>query len=193
MTAVSLKRVFMLPLALVLMSVPVRAQHVDVDYDRTVNFKAFKTYAIGTVKMEDDANPLNVQRTVSALESRMAFLGFQKVEKNPDVIVALQSSTREELVYYNWGGYGPYWWGPYPYGGAVAYPYGWGGGYGGVEQITIRTLILDMTDARTEKAVFRATAEDKVSHKARKNEKRAYNAVAEIFDKSPWGREFDED
>jgi hypothetical protein len=72
MTALSLTRVVVLTVALPLMSVPARAQSVDVDYDKTVNFRAFKTYALGTVKMADDASPLMVQRTVSALEGQMS-------------------------------------------------------------------------------------------------------------------------
>ena len=50
-----------------------------------------------------------------------------------------------------------------------------------------------MIDARSEKVVFRGTAEDRVSHKAKKNERKAYDAVAEIFEESPWGKDFDGD
>lgn len=195
MTALSFARVFVVALALALMSVPARAQSVDVDYDKTVNFRAFKTYALATVKMPD-ANPLMVQRTVSALEGQMAAIGFQKVEKDPDVLVAIQGSQREEYVYTSWGDYGHYGWGAYPYwGGGVAYPFWWSSGFSGydVRKILVGTLIVDMIDARTEKVVFRGTAEDTVSRKARKNEKKAYEAVAEIFEESPWGADFDDE
>ena len=202
MTALSLTRVVVLTVALPLMSVPARAQSVDVDYDKTVNFRAFKTYALGTVKMADDASPLMVQRTVSALEGQMSAIGFRKVDANPDLIVEIQSSTREELSYTTWGDYSPYWgggfpyWGGgYPYWGGVAYPFWHSGGFSGfdVQTILIRTLIVDMIDARTEKVVFRGTADDRVSHKAKKNERKAYEAVAEIFEESPWGEDFDRD
>lgn len=195
MTALFLKRVVVPAVALALMSVPARAQSVDVDYDKTVNFRAFKTYALGTVKMTDDSSPLMVQRTVSALEGQMSAIGFRKVETNPDLIVAIQSSTREELSYTTWGDYSPYWGGPYPYWRGVAYPFWWSSGFSGVDvqTILIRTLIVDMIEARTEKVVFRGTAEDRVSHKAKKNEHKAYEAVAEIFEESPWGEDFDRD
>ena len=195
MTALFLKRVVVPAVALVLMSVPARAQSVDVDYDKTVNFRAFKTYALGTVKMTDDASPLMVQRTVSALEGQMSAIGFRKVETNPDLIVAIQSNTREELSYTTWGDYSPYWGGPYPYWRGVAYPFWWSSGFSGVDvqTILVRTLIVDMIDPRSEKVVFRGTAEDTVSHKAKKNEHKAYEAVAEIFEESPWGEDFDRD
>jgi len=194
MTALSLTRVVVLAVALTpLMSVPARAQSVDVDYDKTVNFRAFKTYALGTVKIADDANPLMVQRTVSALEGQMSAIGFRKVEANPDLIVEIQSTTREELSYTTWGD--PYWGGRYPYWDGVAYPFWWSSGFSGVDvrTILVRTLIVDMVDARTEKVVFRGSAEDRVSHKATKNERKAYKAVAEIFEESPWGADFDDD
>jgi hypothetical protein len=195
MTALSLTRVVVLTVALPLMSVPARAQSVDVDYDKTVNFRAFKTYALGTVKMADDASPLMVQRTVSALEGQMSAIGFRKVDAKPDLIVEIQSSTREELSYTTWGDFSPYWGGPYPYWGGVAYPFWHSSGFSGVDvqTILVRTLIVDMIDARTEKVVFRGTADDRVSHKAKKNERKAYEAVAEIFEESPWGKDFDRD
>jgi hypothetical protein len=188
MTALSLKRIFVLAVALELLSVPARAQSVDVDVDKAVNFRAFRTYALGTVKMSDDASPLMVQRTVSALEGQMSAIGFRKVERNPDLIVEIQSSTREEFSYTTWGDFGPYW-------GGVAYPFWHGGGFSGVDvqTILIRTLVVDMIDARTEKVILRGTAEDRVSHKAKKNERKAYEAVAEIFEESPWGADFDDD
>jgi len=203
MMAPSLKPVAVLAVAVAvaLMSLPARAQSVDVDYDKAANFRAFKTYALGTVKMADDASPLMVQRTVSALEGQMSAIGFRKVDANPDLIVEIQSSTREELSYTTWGDYSPYWgggfpyWGGgYPYWGGVAYPFWHSSGFSGVDvpTILIRTLIVDMIDARTEKAVFRGSAEDRVSHKATKNERKAYKAVAEIFEESPWGADFDD-
>jgi hypothetical protein len=200
MRAFSSQRAFGLALALALIAGPAWAQSVDVDYDRTVNFRAFKTYAVGTIKVADDANPLMVQRILTALDGQMSIIGFRKVEKNPDVIVAIQHSTREELAYTSWGDYGPYWGSPYYggrpyYWGGVGYPFWWSSGFGGydVQRILVGTLILDMMDARTEKVFLRGTAEDTVSHKAKKNERKAYEAVAEIFEESPWGADFDDD
>lgn len=199
MTALSLTRVSVLALAVALISVPARAQSVDVDYDRTVDFRAYKTYNFGAIKMAEDANPLMVQRVLSAVEGHMSALGFRKVDTAPDIRIALRGTTREELSYTSWGDpyyYGWGWgWGPYPYWGGIAYPFWHPGGFSGVDvqTITIGTLTLDVIDGRTEKVVFRGTAEDRVSSKAKKNERKAYEAVAEIFEESPWGEDFDRD
>lgn len=194
MTARFLRCALVPALTLALMPGPARAQDVDIDYDRSVDFRAFTTYSIGTVKMPEDANPLMVQRIVSAVEGHMSTIGFRKVETAPDLVIAIRGTTREELSYTTWGD--PYWgWGPYPYWGGVAYPFWWGSGFSGVDvqTILVGTLTLDMIDGKTEKVVFRGTAEDTVSSKARKNERKAYEAVAEIFEESPWGKDFDRD
>ena len=195
MTVLSMKRVLLLALALGLASVPARAQSVDVDVDRSVDFRAYKTYKVATVKMPEDGNPLMNQRIVSALDGQMSAIGFRKVESNPDVLIAIRGTQREELSYTTWGDYGPGWWGPYGYWGGVAYPFWHAGGFSGVDvqTILIGTLTLDMIDAKTERVVFHGTAEDTVSSKARKNERKAYDAVAEIFEESPWGKDFDRD
>jgi len=62
-----------------------------------------------------------------------------------------------------------------------------------VQRILVGTLTLDMIDSRTDKVVMHATAVDRVSRKASKNERKAYDAVAEIFEESPWGADFDDD
>ena len=193
MTALSFTRVFGVALAFALISVPARAQSVDVDVDRSVNFGAFKTYAVGAVKTHDVANPLMVQRIVSALDGQMSAIGFRKVERDPDLVVRIQSTQREELAYTSWGD--PYWYGPYSYNWGVAYPFWYSGGFSGVDvqRILIGTLTLDMIDTKTEKVVLHGVAEDNVSRKARKNERKAYDAVAEIFEESPWGKDFDRD
>jgi hypothetical protein len=190
MTALSFKRVFVAALAVTMMSVPARAQSVDVDIDKSVDFRAYKTYAWGTINMSEDTSPLTAQRIVTAVERQMGAIGFQKVEKAPDVRIAIQSTTREELVY--WGG-GPYW-GAYPYWWGGWSPW-WGGGYStfDVQRVLIGRLTLDMIDTRTDRVVLRGVAEDEVSSKARKNERKAYDAVAEIFEESPWGADFDDD
>ena len=50
-----------------------------------------------------------------------------------------------------------------------------------------------MIDAGTQKVLFHGTAMDTVSLRASRNERKADEAVAEIFDESPWGTDFDDD
>jgi len=91
----SFTRVPVLALALALMSAPALAQHVDTDYDRSTNFGAFKTFAIGTIKMSEDTSPLMMQRIVGAVEGNMRVLGLRRVETNPDIVISIQGDTRD--------------------------------------------------------------------------------------------------
>jgi len=171
MTALCFKRLVASTLALGLMSVAAGAQSVDVSYDRTVDFRALKTYALGAVTITGDPEPLMVQRILSAVDGQMSAIGFRKVEKDPDVLVATQL----------WRG--------------VSYPYWWSKGFTEIDlpRIFAAKVVLDMIDARTERVVFHGTAVDTVSLKASRNERKADEAVAEIFDESPWGTDFDDD
>ena len=171
MTALCFRRVFALTLALGLTSVAAGAQSVDVSYDRTADFSAFKTYALAPARVTGDPEPLLVERTISEVDRQMKAIGLQKVENNPDVLVETQL----------WRG--------------VSYPYWWSKQYSGydVRKILAGTVVVNMLDARTGKIVFHGTAEDTVSRKASRNERKTDEAVAEIFEESPWGAEFDAD
>ena len=157
-------------LALGLMSVAAGAQSVDVRHDKRVDFRAHKTYALGPVKITGDADPLMVERIMSAVDSRMSAIGFRKVEKDPDVIVATE----------HWRG--------------ISYPYWWSHHFSeaDVRRLFVGRVVLEMIEPRTGKVVFQGTAQDTVSRKASRNDRKAEEAVAEIFDESPWGADFDD-
>ena len=171
MKALSFRRLVASTLALGLMSVAAGAQSVHVKHDKTADFSAFKTYAMGAVTVTGDADPQMVKRVVSAVDNQMSAIGFRKVEKDPDILVATQ----------HWRG--------------VQYPFWWNNQFSEMElrYIIFATVGVEMIDARTRKVVFRGTAEDHVSLKPYRNEKKANEAVAEIFEESPWGKDFDED
>jgi len=90
MTALWFKRLVAPTLALGLMSVAVGAQSVDVSYDKTADFTAFKTYAMGAVTVGGDADSHMVQRIVAAVDRHMSAIGLKKVDANPDLVVATQ-------------------------------------------------------------------------------------------------------
>jgi hypothetical protein len=171
MTALCFTRLVAPALALGLMSVAAGAQSVDVSHDRSADFRAFKTYALGTVTVTGDADSLMVQRIMSAVDRRLSAMGFQKVEKSPDIIVATQV----------WRG--------------VSYPYWWSRQYSETDlpRIFAGRVVVEMIDDRTGKVVFRGAAKDRVSLRAHRNERKADEAVAEIFEESPWGADFDDD
>jgi hypothetical protein len=173
--------------------VAVRAQQVNIDFDRDADFTKYKSYAYQVCHLVE--NPLVDKRIVKELESRMAMEGLIRAEANPDVNVTYHSSTSEEFAVdtNSWGyGFGGGWyWG---HGGGYS---GHGGGYLGhgaggpisstttVRKYTRGTLVVDIWDARTKQLIWRGTATNTVSENPQKNENNLKKAMDKMFRKYP--------
>jgi hypothetical protein len=147
---------------------PAWAQKVNADWDKAANFASYKSYKWSTGRVPEGTSPLMIQRIESAVESELASIGLVKVEKDPDVLVAFQGATKEDVSLQSWG-YSPR----------------WGGGQVDVNRVLVGTLLIDLIDAKTDKLVFRATASDTVSDNPQKNEKKIQKAVEKMFEKYP--------
>jgi hypothetical protein len=173
--------------------VAVRAQQVNIDFDRDADFTKYKSYAYQVCHLVE--NPLVDKRIVKELESRMAMEGLILAQANPDLNVTYHSSTSEEFAVdtNNWGyGFGSGWyWG---HGGGYS---GYGGGYLGhgaggpisstttVRKYTRGTLVVDIWDARTKQLIWRGTATNTVSENPQKNENNLKKAMDKMFRKYP--------
>ena len=149
-----------------LVCAPAWAQQVNADFDKSVNFAGFKTYAWTQGSVPQGANPLMVQRAQSAIESEVSAIGLVKVDKDPDVLVAFHGATKEDVSLQSWG-YSPR----------------FSGGQVDVNRVLVGTLMVDVIDARAKKLAFRATASDTVSDNPQKNEKKIHKAVEKMFEK----------
>jgi hypothetical protein len=173
-------------------ALPVFAQKVIVDYDRKVDFPSYKTFAW----LEPEApslaqsDPLLHSRIRHELETRMAGgeLPLKKDEANPDLVVTYHASGSEEvrITTTSMGGYG--------YGGGWGYNPYWGGGYGGGMSTTSAnvyvegSLVVDIYDARTKKAVWRGTAEATMSANPGKVEAKLVKAIEKMG--RIWAKEY---
>ena len=155
-------------LAVMLACAPAWAQQVNADFDKTVNFSGFKTYAWTEGSVPQGANPLMVQRVQSAIEAELSAIGLVKVDKDSDLLVAFHGATKEDVSLQSYG-YAPR----------------FGGGQVNVNRVLIGQLIVDIIDARAKKLAFRATASDTVSDNPQKNEKKIHKAVEKMFEKYP--------
>ena len=152
-------------------SAPALAQQVNADWDKSVTFADFKTYAWTQGTIPPGANPLMVQRVQSAIEAELSAIGLIKVETDPDVLVAAHGATKENVSLQSWG-YGPTW----RYGAS---------GQMDVTRVLVGMLVVDVIDARSKKLVWRATAAETVSDNPQKNEKKIHKAVEKMFEKYP--------
>jgi hypothetical protein len=117
----------------------------------------------------DQAAPLMQQRIVDAIDAHLAARGWRRTGAgDADVIISTHVDHRQEYridSYYpaygwGWGGYG---WGRY---GCCGWGpgWGWGGGWDSsyVRAYTVGTLVVDMFDARTHRAIWTGVGESTV-------------------------------
>lgn len=158
------------------------AQDVKVDFDKSADFSALKTFSvkIGT----SWNNQISEKRIVTEVEETLVEKGWQKVDANPDAVVVLHGATQTKRslnTFYSGGGYGGY-----------GYR-GWGGGMGmGTATTTeseyaVATLVVDIFNAKTKALVFRGIASDEISDKAEKNIKKVDKATNKMFKDFPPG------
>jgi len=145
---------------------------VSTDYDKTIDFKKYKTFSVYDLKQTGSVNPANADKIVNALKKQMTEKGFVEDTQNPDLhINAVSILTTKEAVamdapptnYYGYGGA----YRPYGY-------YGVGYGYGYAENPDTRekeydfkqgTLMIDIIDTKTQKMVWQGVGNSEIDTK----------------------------
>ena len=157
------------------MSTVAIAQTVTYDFDRSANFRAFRTFAWVRGHVVDD--PINHRRVVEAVSGQLAAKGLTRVElgDRPDVLVAYHASFDRDLQISGFAtGWGPY---RLRGGSAVAR----------TEQILTGTLVVDVVDARSCNIVWRGTASKEVNLDAdpAKRDRNIRRAAERLFKNYP--------
>jgi hypothetical protein len=155
------------------------AQTITYDFDRTVNFARYRTFAWVTGTSVPDE--LNDRRIVDAVSAELTRQGLIRVEphERPDLLVAYHASFDTDLQITGFSsGWGPYRFGPARTGVARA------------EEILVGTLAVDLVDARTRTIVWRGTASKEIDVKAdpRKRERNINRAAERLFKNYPPAR-----
>jgi Domain of unknown function (DUF4136) len=157
------------------------AQDVKVDFDKDANFAALKTFSakIGT----SWNNPISEKRVLAEIEQTLVEKGWAKADAaTADAVVVLHGATEKQKslnTFYS-GGYGGY---------------GWRGmGMGGMGTATtttseylVGTLVVDIFDAKTKQLLYRGIAQDELSDKPEKNQKKLAKASDKLFKDFPPG------
>ena len=150
---------------------------VTVDFDKTINFSKYKTYA--WLKGTPAPNPLGQKRIQQAIEQKLTEKGLTKADGAPDLYVVTHASSRKEqhinVDHFGYGGHR-----------------GRRGGYGGpgtttvnVYDIPIGTLVVDILDGGSKELVWHAVAEETLSDDPQKNAKRIEKVTKKMFKKFP--------
>ena len=130
------------------------------DYEKSIDFSQYKTYAFHKKAIEKvQISELDKRRILQAIESELSKKGMTKSE-TPDLWVGILTKEREEVdvnqYYDSWGygwGYGYSWRGYGWRGYGWGYPYYWGG-HPYVSTSVEGTLFIDFIDAKKNELVW---------------------------------------
>lgn len=171
-----------------LLTAPLAAQKVYVDYDRSALNNDYKTFAWAKTPETSlqKESPLMHSRIKNAIEHFLAEGNLIEDTENPDLYVTYHTSSTEEVqlnttsMGYGYGGG----WGWDPYWGGM----GMGMGGMGSSTTTSRTyergsLIIDLYDAKKKEAIWRGTAQAVVKQNPQKASKQIEKAISKIVKK----------
>lgn len=149
---------------------------VAADYDRSVDFNSYKTFAffkdgIDKAKISD----LDKRRILRAIESELLAKGFTKSD-TPDLLVNIFTKERQEVNVYNQG------WGMY----------GWGWGWGpmgwnqtNVTNSTRGSLFIDLIDAQNKELVWQGIGQGYLTSRMDRKVERIREFVSSVMAKYP--------
>ncbi len=150
------------------------AQDVRYNFVPGTDFSKYKTYKWVEVQGGGHPDPIVSDQIKQAVDSQLSLKGLSKVDSDKaDLYVAYQVAVNQER---QWNAYGM--------GGPVR----WGGmGTATSSTINIGTLVLDMYDSATKKAVWRGDATKTISPSKdpAKNQEKLQKAVAKLLKNYP--------
>lgn len=161
--------------------------NVAADYDKKVDFNAYKTFAFFKTGIDKaEISDLDKRRILRAIEAELMAKGFTKSE-NPDMLVSIFTKSQQRVDVYNnsWGN-GGWGWGGYGYG----YGPGWGWGWNNQPQVstsTEGTLFIDFIDAEKKELVWQGMGTGYLPTKMDKKDERIKEFVSKMMEKYPPG------
>lgn len=151
---------------------------VNSDYDKSVDFSQYKTYAFHKRGIERvEISELDKKRILNAIDVELGKKGMTKSE-NPDLLVNIFTKERERIdvdQYYAGWGYGwGYGWNPYLWGGRTY-----------VSSYTEGTLYIDLIDAKKKELVWEGEGVGYLTENREKKESQINEFVAKILAQFP--------
>jgi hypothetical protein len=166
-------------IVLVFTALPAAAQKVYVDFDASVDFESFKSFAwANTAPTSIEANHPYLHAFIKeTIEYRLTQGGMIENAEEPDLLVTYHAGTQEEfqVMVTSYG---------YSYGGGWSWDPFWGTAIvttGAMVNTYDRSmLVIDIWDARKKQAVFRGTASKVFSEKPEKLANEIEKAIEKI-------------
>ncbi len=147
------------------------AQQVSVNYNHSVPFSQFHTYAWGGNNTNQIQNSILAQVAQQDINNALSQKGLQMVQEtqNPDLIVTASGGERAQTSWNAWG------------------MRGIGGGFGGItpEQNVEATMIISIYSPKTQELVWRGIAQNTLNNNGNKNQQMLQKAVQKMFKQWP--------
>jgi hypothetical protein len=156
------------------------AQDVTVDYDKTANFGAIKTFTVKLATPWD--NPLGEKRLVDEMTQALTGKGWAVApEASADAHVVLHGATKTKhslnTFYSGMGGYGWRGWGAGGFGTATT----------NVSEYTEGTLVVDIYDGKSKQLLWRGVAQGELKDTPEKRQKQLAKVTDKLFKDFPPG------
>lgn len=166
-----------MPLSIMLSCSP--PLQVNSDFDKSIDFTKYKTFALYKSDSNLTISQLNQDRIYNAIRSEMVKKGFQEATANPDVLINTVAvfKDRTDVSATNYG-----------FGGAYR-PYYWGGGVGytnyDVRHYKDGSLIIDVVDANSNKLIWQGIGNKEIDGPIKDPDTKIPKAVAMIMEGFP--------
>lgn len=151
------------------------------DYDTTVNFQQFKTYAflkegVDEVKISD----LDKKRILKAIEEEMNAKGYVK-SQNPDILINIFTDAKQ-VVHVNsfYGGWGYGYYRPWGWN-----PWMWGMSYPMVSTTTEGVLYIDILSAKNKELIWQGRGTGYLTDRQSKKNQRVKEFTTKIMKTFP--------
>jgi hypothetical protein len=151
---------------------------VSSDWDHTVNFANFQTYAMREGTRAN--NPIIQDRIDRSVNQTLQTRGLRMDAQNPQLLVYthVRVSKEQQINYNTWGYGGWYGWGGWG-------PGGWSTTTATVTNVPVGTLIVDLVDAQRKSLVWRGTATDTITSQDQVSQENIDRAVSKLFASFP--------
>jgi len=173
-----MKSIKILPLLLLFILAACSSVRVNSDYDKQVDFTAYKTFAYHKTGIDKaEISDLDKKRILRSIDETMTAKGFSKSE-TPDLLISFFTKEREEVNVnqFNAGwGYGWGWgWNPYLWGGNTS-----------VSRHTEGTLYIDIIDAKKKELIWQGEGEGVLTKDTHKKDEVIKEFVTKILEQYP--------
>ncbi len=173
-----MKLLKIIPVASIILFYSCASINVTSDYDKTVDFNQYKTFAFhksGIDKVE--ISDLDKKRILKAIDESLSAKGLIKQE-NPDILVNIFTKSREQVDVntFNAGwGYGWGWgWSPWMYNNRTS-----------VSRSTEGTLYIDLIDAKKKELIWQGEGNGNLPKSVDKKDEQIKKMVSKILDQYP--------